>query len=65
MFRSRKATPMAAVAAVLVLGGWSSPAWATYGGGLCHRCAPPAVIDEPVQRRGPRPAGRDRLPDRL
>src|SRR3954462_6823097 len=30
-----------AVMALLVLSG---PAWATYGGGACHRCAPAPVI---------------------
>src|SRR5512132_4291243 len=30
--------------AALVLWGLAGPAWATYGGGACHRCAPAPVI---------------------
>ena len=33
-----------AIAALLLLGGFSAPAWATYGGGACHSCTPAPVI---------------------
>src|SRR5262245_54191887 len=45
MFTSTKAMRLAAMAVVAFFGGLSTPAWATYGGGACHRCAPPAVIE--------------------
>ena len=45
MFTSTKAMRLAAAAAVAFFGGLSTPAWATYGGGACHRCAPPAVVE--------------------
>jgi hypothetical protein len=32
------------VAAVVIWGGLTVPAWATYGGGACHSCTPAPVI---------------------
>jgi len=32
------------VGAALVLSGLACPAWATYGGGACHSCAPAPMI---------------------
>ncbi len=45
MFTSTKAMRLAAAAVVAFFGGLSTPAWATYGGGACHSCAPPAVVE--------------------
>ena len=46
MFKSTKVErPIArAVTALVLLGGLSAPAWATYGGGACHSCTPAPVI---------------------
>jgi hypothetical protein len=33
-----------AITAFMLLGGYSTPAWATYGGGACHSCTPAPVI---------------------
>src|SRR5882757_2297801 len=30
--------------ALLAVLGWTSPGWATYGGGACNRCAPAPVV---------------------
>ena len=65
MFKSLKVVRLAAGAAAALLGGFATPAWATYGGGACHRCAPAPVVATQLQRRQPGAPGRDRLPDRL
>ena len=46
MFQSTKVERLIAraVTAFLLLGGFSAPAWATYGGGACHSCTPAPVI---------------------
>ncbi len=44
MLKSLKVVRLAAGAAAALLGGFASPAWATYGGGACHRCAPAPVV---------------------
>ena len=44
MFKSTKEMCLIAGAVVAFFGGFSTPAWATYGGGACHRCSPPAVV---------------------
>ncbi len=33
-----------AIAALLVWGGFTAPAWATYGGGACYSCTPAPVM---------------------
>ncbi len=43
MFKSLRAVRLAVCAAAL-LGGVGTPAWATYGGGACHSCAPAPVV---------------------
>src|SRR5262245_3366122 len=45
MFTSTRMMRRAAALAVVLFGGMSTPAWATYGGGACHSCAPPAVVE--------------------
>ena len=45
MFTFTKRMYLIAGAIVSFFGGFSEPAWATYGGGACHRCAPPAVVE--------------------
>ncbi len=45
MFKYTKRMCLIAGAVVAFFGGFSTPAWATYGGGACHRCAPPAVVE--------------------
>ena len=44
MFKSLKVVRLAAGAAAALLGGFATPAWATYGGGACNRCAPAPVV---------------------
>ncbi len=46
MFKSTKVERLiaGAVAALVLLGGFAAPAWATYGGGACHSCTPAPVI---------------------
>ena len=65
MFKSTKAMRLIAGAVVAFFGGLSTPAWATYGGGACHRCAPPPVVETQCNVVALAPQVRDRLPDRL
>ena len=44
MLKSLKVVRLAAGAAAAILGGLATPAWATYGGGACHRCSPAPVV---------------------
>src|SRR5215472_18981029 len=44
MFKSTRGLRLIAGAIIACFGGFATPAWATYGGGACHRCAPPAVV---------------------
>ena len=52
MFKSTKVERLiaGAVTALLLLGGFSAPAWATYGGGACHSCTPGSRDRDPVRR---------------
>src|SRR5947208_12492069 len=44
MFKSRKEMRLIAGAIIAFFGGFATPAWATYGGGACNRCAPAPVV---------------------
>src|SRR6476660_1259864 len=44
MSKSLKVVRLAAGAAAALFWGLSAPAWATYGGGACNRCAPAPVV---------------------
>ena len=51
MFKSTKVERLIATRGrgVLLLGGCSAPAWATYGGGACHSCTPAPGDRDPVR----------------
>ena len=65
MFKSTKGMRLIAGAVVAFFGGFSTPAWATYGGAPAIAAHAAGRDREPVQGGGPRPPGGDRLPDRL
>ncbi len=67
MFKSTKFERLIARAATafLLMGCFTAPAWATYGGGACHTLHARAGDRDPVRGGVARPPGGDRLPDRL
>src|ERR1700756_1030283 len=44
MFKSTRVIRLFAGTVTTLLGVCSTPAWATYGGGACHRCTPAPVM---------------------
>ena len=53
MFKSLRTAGLGVGAAVAMLAWSASPAWATYGGGACHSCAPTPVVATSVVALAP------------
>ena len=53
MFKSFRAVRLATGAVAAMLAGTATPAWATYGGGACHSCAPSPVVATSVVALAP------------